>query len=450
MAPFTIIRKRYLASFFYFISLNYSSYAQEVVYSLNYDEPTRAGATVTNEVPVFPIDLHDYYFNSENLGLSTPQTREFVKYGNHTIDHYNGLVNMEIPLSGYKDKNFELPMSIKYISSGFIPSQRPGIVGHNWVLNFGGVIRREVKGSPDDVKGRNDESNFKNYLKKGLFVAICDGTFKQYTESNLMSFNIERSSGSNSPYLVRDIKYDMEPDIFTFVFGPHKGSFIFGNDGLPTLLSGDKQYDINVDTLAVQNYSQAGAPVFSGITITTPDGYKYAFETTEYSIPSNKHGQIMPVHITAWHLTTITAPNSRRVTFIYTQTKTSNQHQLLSYENSYSIIYRHSSLNGTDRSYSPQMKKSTNEIISEDIYYPRLQRVEIDDVDVIRFSYKEMSAFYPNDGTEGTLPLAIAAINYFSAQEDASKSEQFDYNNQVKGYYFLSSIINTHCCPIKI
>ena len=60
-----------------------------------------------------------------NIGLSAPQVSDFVKYGNLGINYYNGLLDMDIALPGYKDKDFDLSMSIKYVSSGFIPVKTP-------------------------------------------------------------------------------------------------------------------------------------------------------------------------------------------------------------------------------------------------------------------------------------------------------------------------------------
>ncbi len=76
-----------------------------------------------------PTGFHDYYFQPKSMGVATPQSADFQRYGNLQVNHYNGMLNMDIALDGYKDKDFDLPLSLKYVSQGFIPSKRPSIVG---------------------------------------------------------------------------------------------------------------------------------------------------------------------------------------------------------------------------------------------------------------------------------------------------------------------------------
>lgn len=70
-----------------------------------------------------PNNLQGYYFSPENLGFATPQTAEFVQYGNIPMNLYNGLLNLNIPLLDYKDPAFQLNTSIKYLSDGFKPGK---------------------------------------------------------------------------------------------------------------------------------------------------------------------------------------------------------------------------------------------------------------------------------------------------------------------------------------
>ena len=274
-----------------------------------------------NEPP--SLDINAHFFSPKNIGLSAPQVSDFVKYGNLGINYYNGLLDMDIALPGYKDKDFDLSMSIKYVSSGFIPSKRPSLVGLNWFLNFGGVISRKVNGSPDDVKGCYTKHDKNTYLKDGLWATIQSMKFDYYSASDLMHFNVDRNNaGTSNPYCKGDIKYDLEPDIFTFNFGKHKGSFLIDNQGNIKLLSGDDRYKIDLGGLAVQEYSTTEAPKPSFIKITAPDGFVYEFggdvSYLEYFIPNNPEGiTVRPRYITSWHLKSIVAPNQRRIDFEY-------------------------------------------------------------------------------------------------------------------------------------
>lgn len=66
---------------------------------------------------------------------------------------------VNVPIYTYKDNDFELPISVSYVSEGFVPSRQTGILGLNWFLNCGGSIAREIKGIPDDYIDSNSDMN---------------------------------------------------------------------------------------------------------------------------------------------------------------------------------------------------------------------------------------------------------------------------------------------------
>ena len=84
-----------------------------------------------------------------NSYTPTPQTWAFIRYGSIPVDHYTGKAMLTIPIYTYKDNDFELPISIGYVSEGFQPGRQTGILGLNWYLNCGGTISREIKGVAD-------------------------------------------------------------------------------------------------------------------------------------------------------------------------------------------------------------------------------------------------------------------------------------------------------------
>ena len=105
----------------------------------------------SQSIPFIPDNTQNYYFNPQNLGLSSPQVSDFIKNENVGVDYYRGTINLDIPLDKYSDPDFDIPISLKYQSEDFVPSRRPSYVGLNWTLNVGGAITRTVHGSPDDV-----------------------------------------------------------------------------------------------------------------------------------------------------------------------------------------------------------------------------------------------------------------------------------------------------------
>ena len=373
--------------------------------------------------------VNGYYFNPQNIGLSTPQASDFMTYGNLDINHYNGLLNMEIELDGYKDNDFNLPMSIKYVSSGFTPSKRPSLVGYNWFLNFGGIITRTVKGSPDETKG-NYENKSDKYLKDGLLVAMRNNTYVNYSNQSLTGFQMPRTSNSKVPYLWGDFKHDFEPDIFQFSFGSHSGSFIIGNDGNPVSLSG-KGYKVDITGLTIQEYSTTNAPQSSTIKITTPDGFLYEFggNTTylEYSIPNNPEKTIQkPRQILSWYLKSIKAPNQRTVTFTYQSKLLPNSYTYLLYLKFNMYITAPPSL--TDAEISKQIT------MRDKVYSPVISEVAIDNGTTIKFNTTTGPTFY--DG--GDTSIRLSKISH---QIGTTTIKETELSYLTKGkYYFLQQL----------
>ncbi|MDR0832984.1 MAG: hypothetical protein LBN93_02185, partial [Candidatus Symbiothrix sp.] len=401
--------------------------------------------TMCQQVNV-PSEFHDYQFPPQNLGLSTPQVSDFIKYGNIDIALYNGLLNKEIELDGYKDRDFEIPISLNYISNGFIPAKRPSIVGNNWMLNFGGVITRSVYGSPDDTKGNYNGGNEKTYIKDGILVAIRNGSFKKYSESDLTGFNMEKNKGgSNTPYTRGDFKYDFEPDVFKFSFGKHSGSFIIGNDGLPVSLCG-AGYKIDISNLAVQEYSTSAVPVNSFITITTPDGYIYKFggdiTCTEYATFNTSNYNpgyrvtVRPRYITSWFLKSIKSPNNREVVFNYNSTLQKSKYNSFVY--SYTSSFKRNMGGPACNVINPYSTSLTAEnlIMEDNIYTPIIDKIVIDNTTEIDFDIKQTSGgFYETN--DYSLYLSSITQKYNSTAVKKTSFYYLDSGN----YFFLNSLV---------
>jgi hypothetical protein len=399
----------------------------------------------TQEIPAvnFTSSLdHSFFSKPENLGVSSPQVADFIRYGNLTINHYNGLLDLNIGLEEYKDNDFTIPLSLQYISTGFIPTKRPSIVGYNWILKCGGVITRVVYGSPDDVRGyyTNKASERDRYLPDGLLVAIRDKNFKSYSDIDLNNFNIDKNEeGDKNPYLEGDFKYDLEPDVFRFSFGNYEGSFMLDNYG-QVVLSSQQGCKINISNLATQTYSTTATPVASSIKITTPDGYIYEFggdsDYLEYFLPSNpEHAFVRPRYITSWFLESIKAPNNREVTFAYT-----SRLQKIKYNN---FVYAYSSATVKPIVPCSHMMPTTptdlldKHLIFEDkVYTPILDNIKIDNTTIKFNTAKSTSGFYDlNEDTDKSYRLNSIDLLY---NNSLVKNLNFSYLDKGR-YFFLSS-----------
>lgn len=251
-----------------------------------------------------------------------PDAWNFMKYGgNTTPDLYTGTLHLSIPLYTYMDSDFEIPLSLDYTTTGFMPNTTTGTTGMGWTLNAGGCISREVRQRPD---GAGD----------GVYGSLeyCIDTLTRnpfdrtpnllHNETGMFCYVIPKGSNSWQKNV------ESEPDVFSFKFNGHSGKFILVR--------------VPVDG---QSYSQVQAFVYgtakpageyrvdvkhSGddflFTIVTGDGFKYHFDRMEgqdyCTIQKRPWGggeddssvSDTPV---SWSLVSIEAPNGRKVRFTY-------------------------------------------------------------------------------------------------------------------------------------
>ncbi|MDR0295347.1 MAG: RHS repeat protein [Prevotellaceae bacterium] len=242
--------------------------------------------------------------------LLSSQTRDFF----HTVSHYTGTVNMSIPLYVYKDRDFEIPISLSYNASGFIPSKREGPVGLNWALNAGGAVVRKVNGLPDDSNGK--KQNGERVSPMGLWTGIKENKMANLNKQDIFTLTVgeERdgvwATGSD---------VELSPDEFSFVAPGLSGWFFINFDGT-IKCGGDRPFVVNLDGMGKQP-AKGTTVVYSTILITADNGYNYVFggdnAEKEYSIHYPKETTDSIAVLTAWHLKRIVAPNGRTVEYNY-------------------------------------------------------------------------------------------------------------------------------------
>ena len=385
-----------------------------------------------------------HFFTPKNLGFSSPAVTDFIQYGNLNVNLFNGLLSTDIDLFEYIDNDFNIPFSLRYISRGFIPFQRPSIVGQNWILNCGGVITRKINGSPDETRGYYCDADVEKYQLDGLFVAIKDNDFIEYSNNDLLNLNIETNSGGqNTPYIRGDFKYDFEPDVFYFNFGKYSGSFIINNVGEAELLT-ERNCVINLDGLAIQSYSKTDSPITSYIEITTPEGLKYQFggnvSYLEYILPSNPEKcKVVPRHITSWFLKSIEAPNGRKINLSYHNVLQKNKYHSLAYSFSDNEIY---SVPINEQSLQPSFNSGTSllakDYIMEDrIYTPIIDSLWIGHTCVKFETNRTDSGFYDRNIVEDKSVILSSVKQYYG--NTIVNSVDFEYLFR-GSYHFLSSV----------
>ncbi len=280
---------------------------------------------VTMMILLGPLNSYAQYEDKGQIFIPSPDVWRFMKYGNTPIDLYRGIAQTQIPIYTYKDKDFELPISIDYASSGFIPNVQTGVLGLGWFLNAGGSITREVRGIPDET------ISVSGYVKGYLYYS--ESSSSKSIDDILSDIEDDRYNWPEYRYPRDNNGYYLErsSDVYHFRFGNHSGSFMFGPNNAVYVFSSNHpkgEYKITM----VNGSSATGTG--SRIKIQTGDGYEYVFggQTNSHWLDQTRDpwgGGQMPGSINnpngvpltdfnlTWMLAYITAPNGREVTFDY-------------------------------------------------------------------------------------------------------------------------------------
>ncbi len=286
---------------------------------------------------VFPIPLlaqKTEPFNRYSELTPSVETAQMSQFGPVSPSLYTGALSFSLPLQTYQDPDFTLPVSLDYCFDGYRPAVHSGIIGYGWHLNCGGVITREVRGLPDDL--RNWDSN-----TDGFYYATQNSIFNHlaganpYVLINMNDYpNLVTEGNANKIDIFSDIPvfvseadlqdpsrwiYDASPDLFHFSFLDYSGYFFFQQDGTFAIFNTSvPQGEITIQFTPLAPESSLNVSRF---VITTGEGYQFTFggdfDAMEYAGSNSGNG--LSLSVAAWHLTSITAPNGKQVSFHYSE-----------------------------------------------------------------------------------------------------------------------------------
>lgn len=269
---------------------------------------------------------------ANELQLPSTDAWNFTKYGEVSPSLYTGTVNLSIPFYTYKDADFEIPVSFDYASNGNIANVRGGVLGHDWTLNGGGCITREIRGIPDNTSNRHGIQGFYQ-LHKNDNVSKPDDPHERSERLHRMwdikNPNTSMNFGTVAPEIIYNAglpfstsqKFDAEPDIFHFNFMGYYGTFHFGfYNKLHVYNTNINPKDIKIEITLVNDVTTINR--FSAITISVGNGCKYVFDSNGYTgnnleVVEHYNGDLK--RVITWRLTKIIAPNGRTVTFNYSR-----------------------------------------------------------------------------------------------------------------------------------
>lgn len=207
---------------------------------------------------------------------NTPNSAELGKFGSVPVGLFTGTVQTNIPLFELSTNNLSVPVTLNYSSNGLRVDKVSSWVGYDWSLDAGGVITRNIKGNPDDIKSLIQYPN-------GL-------------ESDMKNlYNFVKSTSGNA---------DVENDEYSYNFLGQSGKFVFDAQG-------------NAIPIPFAKMKITKASNYSSITIQTQDGTKYIFsavETTQIYDSNNIGSVYVP---TSWYLKQIVHHTGEVINFYY-------------------------------------------------------------------------------------------------------------------------------------
>lgn len=278
---------------------------------------------LTNSTDVIAQDGPDVtrFYDTQKgyINPTSPEVWSMIKYGDAEVNLHTGTLGLNIPVYTLKNKNFTIPVSLNYASTGYKPNVQTGVLGAGWYLNAGGVITREVNGIPDEsyqsyefldkMAGYHPTYSTRTYKMSGY----CD----LYYNSNLLTRYDEELLYCGAPGQEYVITYmdpesrnciETEPDLFHYNFMGYTGSF---------MLQPGKVVVFDCNTPPGELYVSVDGRL-SSFTITTGDGYAYSFLKTDtsqtFDFDDSDNGQEITSN---WTLRTIYAPNGDQAIFEY-------------------------------------------------------------------------------------------------------------------------------------
>lgn len=155
--------------------------------------------------------------------IPTPNAASLGKYGDIPVSYHTGNPGISIPIHTLNVRNVPFPVTLDYDAQAVQMNAMPGWTGHNWTLNAGGVITRQINGNPDEYRIPAAQKHLRanGHREYDCYFKSCS-TLAYYLREN--QFN---SLDTNLVYLERDF----EPDVFYFSFLGKTGRFFLGNDG---------------------------------------------------------------------------------------------------------------------------------------------------------------------------------------------------------------------------
>lgn len=252
---------------------------------------------------------------SQSLGIQslppTPNASAIEKFVNQNVDYSTGVPDISVQLYHISSGDINIPISLKYNSSGIKVNENASNVGLGWSLAAGGSFSRSMLGIPDD---------YYNPLNlRGGFV---------YTQTPVSY--IANASSSDMVSLQQNISdnaYDAQADLFYYNLPNSSGKISYNQ-------TTHKFVEMPLSNNKITPVYNTSTQLIIGWEIVEPDGIKYIFGGDESSRELSTNNGIsitggsgpltllpptnpIPNHYTNWHLSQIIDTKGNIVSFEY-------------------------------------------------------------------------------------------------------------------------------------
>lgn len=241
------------------------------------------------------------------------QARGYLDRKNMLVDHTTGTFHYKVPICVVRSGNFELPVSLDYTSRGIKVDDVPGLLGHGWTLNTGGVVTRTIRG------GIADEEMFLGAMWLDLFGMKSE---QEVIDS------------------VNNRKLDGECDLFTAVFNGQSVNFIIRRAGNKIIAEPLERTNVRIECLWYNDKT------ISGWRVTDEHGNLYIYQEKEWTRDINKEDAISfngvrdKSYVSSWYLSRIEPYNREAIVFEYLENTRDGQNiNKLKYDYYYDVTY---------------------------------------------------------------------------------------------------------------
>lgn len=269
----------------------------------------------------------------------SPNAASMGKFGEVPVNLFTGTPEISIPLHTMTIGKINVPITMRYHSSSVKPSQQPGWTGSGWNLETGGMISRQTRGSVDEFYIDPATGVSMNAVPYYPYPGQTGVAGSEYTvgynwyQSSQLAFDFYSHTTAGIIFGI-----DVEADEFSFNVMGHSGKFYYGGSAKGWQVVSDESIKIEMagflspaDIMtAIHSYQlpyKSTTPghqsrMFSGFTLTVPDGTKYIFggiNAVEFSSPitSIYDAELPAFTADTWLLQSIVDPNGNTINYSY-------------------------------------------------------------------------------------------------------------------------------------